>query len=291
MGARISSSLELSLACALEPTGALFVSAGSRESQTLRMNDCYLFVFVARGELRAASERSETRLAAREAALLHCDAGRTVVFHHGGGSEFYAVKFKACPHANRGTARHLAVPARAVLACPERLTDLLRRYMTEQRRRRSSLWALYNLLVLILCEYAAAAGGSLEARPASSGLEGIASMVDAYIAAHYREPICTLDIARELRYSPGYLERAYRRERGISVRSAIHLRRIREARAQLLLQREMHVSEIAAQCGYGDAAYFRRVFKRTTNMTPLHFRSINTDHGKPVLRRDLTPVG
>jgi AraC-like DNA-binding protein len=283
--------LDLGLACALEPTGALFVSRGSRGSQTLRLNDCYLFVFVARGELSAVSDRAETRLAAREAALLHCGAGRTVVFHHGSGSEFYAVKFKVSPRGARGAVRHLAVPARGAIACPERLTDLLRRYMTEQRRRRSSLWALYNLLVLILCEYAAAAAGSLEARPASSGLEAIASMADTYIAAHYRESICALDVARELHYSPGYLERSYRRERGISVRNAIHLRRIREARAQLLLQREMHVSEIAAQCGYGDAAYFRRVFKRTTNMTPLHFRSINSDHEEPARPREFTHAG
>ncbi len=268
------SGLDWDLAGALEPTGALFVTAGSRESQTVRLNDCFLFVFVAHGDLGIFSERSETRLAPGDAALLRCETGRTVVFHHNGGAEFYAVKFKVSPRVSRG--RQLSMPGRGKVEHPERLTDLLRRYMTEHRQRRASPWALYNLLVLILCEYAAAAGGSLEARPACSGLQAIASMVDAYIAAHYREPICAIDVARELRYSPGYLERAFRRERGISVRSAIHLRRIREARAQLLLQREVHVAEIAAQCGYGDAAYFRRVFKRTTNMTPLHFRSINS---------------
>ncbi len=268
--------LELGQAAALEPTGSLFVPAGSLETRTLRLTDSYLFVFVARGDIAVASEKSVTALSAREATLLHCEAPRTIVFHRGAGAEFYALKFKAAPHGARAAARPLTVPARGTVACPERLTDLLRRYMTEQRRRRSTPWALYNLLVLILCEFASAAGGSLEARPVSSGLETIASMVDAHIAAHYREPICTHDIARELRYSPGYLERAYRRERGISVRSAIHLRRIREARAQLLLQREVRVSEIAAQCGYGDAAYFRRVFKRTTNMTPVRFRTINS---------------
>ncbi|HUJ77207.1 MAG TPA: helix-turn-helix transcriptional regulator [bacterium] len=283
------SGLELGLACALEPTGALFVPAGPAGNQTLRLHDCCLFVFVAHGELEAVSGRSEKRLPAGHAALFQCDAGRAVVFHHDAGAEFYALKFKVSPHLPR--ARHLAMPARGKVDYPERLTDLLRRYVMEQRRRRPSLWALYNLLVLVLCEYAAAPGGSLEAKPSCSGLEAIASMVDAYVAAHYREPICANDIARELRYSPGYLERAYRRERGISVRSAIHLRRIREARAQLLLQREVHVSEIAAQCGYGDAAYFRRVFKRTTHMTPLHFRSINSGPADGRRAREFTSVG
>jgi AraC-like DNA-binding protein len=282
------SSLELGLACALEPTGALFVPAGSPGSQTLRMNDCCLFVFVAHGNLGAFWERSETRLSAGDAALLRCDAGRTVVFHHEACAEFYALKFKVS--ARHPRAGHLVIPARGKVEYPERLTDLLRRFLTEQRRR-ASAWTLYNLLVLILCEFTAAAGGSLEAKPACSGLGAIASMVDAYIAAHYRESICAGDIARELRYSPGYLERAYRRERGISVRSAIHLRRIREARAQLLLQREVHVSDIAAQCGYEDAAYFRRVFKRTTNMTPLRFRSINAGPADQISARHFTRAG
>jgi len=270
------SGLELGLAWSLEPSGSLFVAPDSCDGQVLRLSDSYLFVFVARRELVMVAERSETRVQAGEAVLLHCGAARSVVFHHETGAELYALKFRVAPNATRGSAPPLFIPARGTVSCPERLTDLLRRFMTEQRRRGSTSWVLYNLLVLILCEFSAAAGGSLEARPVSSGLETLASMVDAYIAAHYREAIGTLDIARELRYSPGYLERAYRRERGVSVRSAIHMRRIREARAQLLLQRETHVSEIAAQCGYGDVAYFRRVFKRTTNMTPVRFRTINS---------------
>ncbi len=274
MGSGVKS-LDLGLVCSLEPAGSLFVAADSAASQMLRLSDSYLFVFIARGEVSVVAERSEMRLRAQDAVLLHYDASRAIVFHHVDAAEFYALKFKSVAHGSRGTSPPLFVPARGTVVSPERLTDLLRRYIAEQKRRGSTQWALYNLLVLILCEFSAAAGGSLDARPVSSGLETIASMVDAYIAAHYREAVCTIDIAQELRYSPGYLERAYRRERGISVRSALHLRRIREARAQLLLQRETHVSEIAAQCGYGDVAYFRRVFKRTTNMTPVSFRTIN----------------
>lgn len=269
-------SMDLGLAHTLEPAGSLFVATDSSGSQMLRLSDSYLFVFIARGEVSVAADRSEMHLRARDALLLHHSASRAIVFHYGSGAEFYALKFKEIQHASRGTDPPLFIPARGSVCSPERLTDLLRRYISEQRRRGSTPWALYNLLVLILCEFSAAAGGSLEARPVSSGLETIASMVDAYIAAHYREAISAIDVAQELRYSPGYLERTYRRERGISVRSAIHLRRIREARAQLLLQRETRVSEIAAQCGYADVAYFRRVFKRTTNMTPVSFRTTNS---------------
>lgn len=46
--------LELGQAAALEPTGSLFVPAGSLETRTLRLTDSYLFVFVARGDIAVA---------------------------------------------------------------------------------------------------------------------------------------------------------------------------------------------------------------------------------------------
>ncbi len=99
--------------------------------------------------------------------------------------------------------------------------------------------------------------------------------MDVFIAAHYHEPLGTPDVARELHYNPDYLERAYHLERRMSIREAIHARRIKEARAQLILQRTKGVAEIAALCGYADAGYFRRVFKRATHMTPHGYRMLN----------------
>lgn len=267
--------LDLNLPCSLEPTGILFVASDRGDRQTLRLNHSWIFLFVARGEL-VVSCGSEIRLGPQEGLLLRQWTPRTIGLRRGEGAEYYALKFKDASRGNQAGSLGLSVPARGLCARPDRLTDLLRRYLAEHRRKGSTQWVLYNLLILILCEFSAAAGGPEGQRAEGSSRETIASMVDAYIAAHYRESIATADVARDLRYSPGYLERAYRKERGVSVRNAIHLRRIREARAQLILQRERHVSEIAALCGYADAAYFRRVFKRTTNMTPVRFRSVNS---------------
>jgi AraC-like DNA-binding protein len=38
----------------------------------------------------------------------------------------------------------------------------------------------------------------------------------------------------------------------------------------------MSVKEIAANCGYSDAAYFCRVFRKITNLTPLQYRTGGT---------------
>jgi YesN/AraC family two-component response regulator len=145
----------------------------------------------------------------------------------------------------------------------------------EVRRPLPSRAVLHHLLVLALCEMALSAHVLDGAEEREAGRESIASRVDAYIAAHYHEPISTTDIARELRYNPDYLERAFRMERRMSIREAVHERRIKEARAQLLLQRTQDVAQIAALCGYTDPGYFRRVFKRATNMTPRGYRLVH----------------
>jgi AraC-like DNA-binding protein len=130
-------------------------------------------------------------------------------------------------------------------------------------------------MVLALCELARSSHVEEGAAAREAGRESIASRVDAFIAAHYHEPVATPDIARELHYNADYLERAFRMERRMSIREAVHARRIKEARAQLLLQRTQGVAEIAALCGYTDPGYFRRVFKRATNMTPRGYRLVN----------------
>jgi AraC-like DNA-binding protein len=171
--------------------------------------------------------------------------------------------------------RNLQVPDHVVLRNPGRMTHLFRMLLDGMRVQTGCRMILHHLVVLMLCEIASSSLAKGEARTRADRLESIASRVDAYVAAHYREPIGTPDVAREFRYNPDYLERAYRAERRMSIREAIHLRRIREARAQLLLQRARGIAEIAALCGYSDAGRFRRVFKSDTGMTPHEFRFLH----------------
>ena len=44
--------------------------------------------------------------------------------------------------------------------------------------------------------------------------------------------------------------------------------------ANLLQYSNKSIKEIAEQCGYNDIGYFYRVFKKTTNMTPVSCRNV-----------------
>jgi len=209
-------------------------------------------------------------------AFLHSAGHGEITLCRSSAAELYILRFRQAGALEGNPGRRLEVPDHVTVRRPGRLTHLLRRLIDELRRSAPSRAVLHHLVVLALCELAHSSQVGNGAAIQEAGRESIASRVDAYIAAHYHTPIGTPDIAHELRYNPDYLERAFRMERQMSIREAVHDRRIKEARAQLLLQRSQGVAEIAALCGYADPGYFRRVFKRATNMTPRGYRLVHS---------------
>ncbi len=264
--------LSVALACPFEPIEARCVVSDVADLRVIQPKGCYCLFFVTRGILQVQMRASGRRLQTGEALLVRSGAGERISLVNHDEVEYYRLQFRLFGRGCAGGKHPLEVPEHAVVRPTERLTDLLRRYLAAEKRGCSSRLTLYNLMVLVLYELTRSSATMDTTASLEPGLEIIASRVDAFIAAHYRRPIGTLEIARELRYNPDYLERAYRQERGISIREAIHRRRIREARAQLLLRRESRIAEIAALCGYNDTSYFRRVFKRVTSMTPNRYR-------------------
>jgi AraC-like DNA-binding protein len=243
--------------------------------------DCALcLLFVVQGHLDLEIGGSHFSLGPAEAYLAEPLRRDLVRLSYGMDADFYLVQFRRSEQSAGVAQRRIEVPNHVATRNPGRLTDLLRMFMEETRRPGPSCLVLHHLVVLMLCEMASSSLVRGETRAREDGLESMASRVDAYVAAHYHEPIGTLDVAHELRYNPDYLERAYRSERRMSIRQAIHARRIREARAQLVLQSARGIAEIAALCGFSDPAYFRRVFKRATSMTPHGFRTRNAQEAR-----------
>jgi AraC-like DNA-binding protein len=238
-------------------------------------------LFCVHGSLAARTREMDHILSSSEACILEPRTGGRIELRWQQESEYFLVRFRRPPGSEARTGRELAVPDHARVPAPGRLTHLLHLYIDEALREKSSGLILHHLLVLSLAELARSAGGEAAAPDRESRRESIASRVDAYVAAHYQKPIGTPDIAQELHYNPYYLERAYHQERGKSIRDAIHERRIKEACAHLLLSRSQGVAEIAALCGYHDAGYFRRVFKRATHLTPHHYRAVNASARQP----------
>lgn len=258
--------------CRFEPVDASFIATDSSCSQTCRLSDVCGLLFVTQGRVDICMPDGKWEVGAREAFLFRVRGAAKTSFHYSAGVELYSLRFRLASAAPSSLNQSLSVPERTPIQNPERLTELLRRYIAEEGREHPSTLILYHFMVLALSELVGAQ--SKAASSVQPGLEFIASSADTYIAAHYCEPIGTPEIARELHYNPHYLERVYRQRRGASIREAIYQWRIKESKAQLLLHDRWSVARVASMCGFSDANYFRRVFKRVTGMTPNHFRAV-----------------
>jgi transcriptional regulator GlxA family with amidase domain len=94
---------------------------------------------------------------------------------------------------------------------------------------------------------------------------------EAWIHRHCREDFRFEALARELGMSPRNFIRRFKSATGIS--PVDYLQRLRVSAAKRLLEGEhVTVQEVGTAVGYGDAAFFRSLFKRHTGLAPAAYR-------------------
>ncbi|HEX9781106.1 MAG TPA: helix-turn-helix transcriptional regulator [Opitutaceae bacterium] len=85
------------------------------------------------------------------------------------------------------------------------------------------------------------------------------------------EELSVQSLADEIGCSPGHLSKLFHRTTGERLVERINRLRIRCA-SDALVRTRLSVKSIAAACGFGDAAYFARVFRQATSRSPRQFR-------------------
>lgn len=88
-----------------------------------------------------------------------------------------------------------------------------------------------------------------------------------YIAGHYAEKLTMEGLAKQFGYEYHYLSRLLNKTYHISFRDLLNQYRVDKAR-RLLLNTQMPVSQIAAQCGFSSIRSFNYVFRQMTGHTP-----------------------
>lgn len=88
---------------------------------------------------------------------------------------------------------------------------------------------------------------------------------------NYLDHFSVTQYADLLGVTPTHLSRVMRLGSGQSALTVIESRVIREARRNLAFS-NLRISDVAYQLGYNDPAYFSRVFKRATGLSPREFR-------------------
>lgn len=110
-----------------------------------------------------------------------------------------------------------------------------------------------------------------ESNQKSEGMQGKLEEIRDYMKNHFREEI-TLERLSELFFVSKYhLAREYRRVFGVTPGNDLTGIRISEAKSLLRFTTEP-IAAIARACGYPDANYFARAFRRCEGISPLEYR-------------------
>jgi two-component system response regulator YesN len=94
--------------------------------------------------------------------------------------------------------------------------------------------------------------------------------VKSVVAAKYNEKISFSQLAKELSISRNYLSHTFKMETGTSFMDYLTNYRIRKAK-ELLRKKQFMVYEVADKVGYPDPAYFSRMFKNVTGLSPMEY--------------------
>ncbi|MBQ8508325.1 MAG: helix-turn-helix transcriptional regulator [Clostridia bacterium] len=97
--------------------------------------------------------------------------------------------------------------------------------------------------------------------------------VHAYVSAHYREQMSTASICEALSYSKSYFCRRFRESFGANFSDYLCRWRVERA-AELRGQPGLTLTDIAAQCGFPDYAWFSQSFRKYKQTTPRRYFSM-----------------
>lgn len=95
-----------------------------------------------------------------------------------------------------------------------------------------------------------------------------------YVQEHLQTELSRDTIAARFRVSPNHVSRLFKNEGLVSFNDYVNYVRINRAK-YLLKNHRQTLDEIAAACGFAEASYFCRVFKKITKSTPSHYRQSN----------------
>lgn len=93
-----------------------------------------------------------------------------------------------------------------------------------------------------------------------------------YINKHLDQNLKVADLAKYFGYSTSYLIKMFKKRYDMTPGAYIYQRRISQVK-HLLISDDLTLDEMAAQCGFYDAAHLVRRFKDEEGMTPMTYRA------------------
>ena len=101
-----------------------------------------------------------------------------------------------------------------------------------------------------------------------------------FIDFHYMEPLSLESLAARFVINKNYLSSRFHKEVGMTVTDYINKTRVQRSE-ELLGKKTLSMQAIAEQCGFSDANYFTRTFKKINGISPNEYRKTLNAHPLP----------
>lgn len=107
----------------------------------------------------------------------------------------------------------------------------------------------------------------------------IVDSVREYMDHNFQKNLTRDDLSRLVFLNPDYLSRLFKKETGVSISTYLIQKRIGLAK-ELLATTKTPVSVISSQAGYDNFAYFTKIFKEKTGVSPNEYRKLCQSAGR-----------
>ena len=261
---------DLNVCCSLPvvaKNAGFFISRGKGEHPD-RVIDSHELMFVTKGVLSIIEGNRKFDVGEGESLILWPHRRHKAASSFEPDLRFYWLHFSLL---EKEKSERLNVPQHIKIKRPDHLTSLLRRFLDDQEGHSLTQLSANLLVLLMLSEVADSSHEDVSNDESESML---ASRVNTIIRTHYHETLNTSIIAELVHRNPDYLGRVFRDIYGLTITEAINQYRLKQAR-KLLLESQHKVDDVALNCGYNDAGYFRRLFKRSEGISPKRFKSLH----------------
>lgn len=141
--------------------------------------------------------------------------------------------------------------------------------------------------ILALVWQQVSASGSAQLPEEENGKKRMAREIQAYLEAHYLEPVTLEDIGTALNISSSRISHVFREITGISPILWCLQRRLGDAQS-LLSETELSIGEIQERTGFGSINHFCQMFKKQVGITPTEYRKKMTNVAKSHTGEEIT---
>lgn len=114
----------------------------------------------------------------------------------------------------------------------------------------------------------------LISKSTDENISPLAKKIIKYLREHHSENMTGNMLSDVFKYHPYHINREVKKATGMSLKAYTINLKIKFAE-NLLSSTDKSITEIASECGFTDAAYFTKIFKREKNITPKEYRIKN----------------